>query len=689
VECVDIREALLAKSQGRLSDDELREFDEHVASCSECATTAASGAKAVALLTAYRMATDLEPEEDEIEAVLKHIETQDAERSERARRTREAPAPDRTKLYVFATVGIIVLAALGFILKETLFGTKPEAPNPVLTLLDEVTDARRARDFALLLDIQLHEEWARPDVRRRRIVSLVLARRLARGANMPEAIRLMKVILNEHASTAALRFGDLVYAAGGEDPLTVAGELELAWQLDRAIAECDRVLSTADDETKERANVHKATMLALAGRIDDAHALVDPFLPEVVPPEEIPEDYEPPMPDMPESFIGKIAWHIEDRIRRAQKARVLKETHKRKDPEEADYRGGELGIRALDADFALEQLKGIEEPILVGLLSTAWIHLMRGDFDTARVPMNECFQKAQKRFTRSVAQLGLAEIAFLEGRYYSALGNLGLAQEHSPDSSGPNRYWSLVLFYQAMREFADEGSTPRANSSFKLIKQELEDRGGELVVIIDETLVPTLAPLAKKRDDITSTWKKTGKASPFEDVFERIPGEVRGREIRSVSFNADSGGVAGVDGSTTSIGEGLLGQGLQVRGAGGRAAASLDLNEPEVEMWIIFAVRVDELGAFSVTARDEDGAAYRWRTHVLVPGRWYRMAIPAGALAPAPPGEQYATLLGKRIAAVGFALDASDGAASFTVDDLTIYAGQAFNETVDAAPASE
>jgi tetratricopeptide (TPR) repeat protein len=689
VECVDIREALLAKSQKRLSDDESREFDAHVESCDECKKTATAGGKAVALLTAYRIATDLEPDEEEIASVMKSIETADAARSERvARKAREAPAPDHTKLYVFAFVAIILLGATAFILKETLFGEAPPPPNPVLTLLDEVTDQRRARDFALLLDIQLHEEWSRPDVRHRRIITLALARRLARGANLPDGLGFMKVILTENAATASLRAPDVVFAAEPEDPLSLAGELELVWQFDRAIAECDRVLVAADDETKERARIHKAAMLTLSGRIDEAHALVDPLLPEVTPPAEVPENYEPPMPGMPESFAGKIAWHIEDRIRRAQKARTLKETHQRKDPEESDYRGGELGIRAIDPAFALDQLKGTEEPILVGLLSSAWVHLMRGDLSAARAPMNECFQKAQKRFTRSIAQLGLAEIAFMEGRYYSGLGNLALAQEHAPDSDGPNKYWSLVLFYQAMREFADEGSTPRASSSFKLIRQELEDRGGELVVMIDGTLKPMLAPLAQARDDVTAQWAKAS-ASPFAKIFEPIPGEVRGKQIRMAGFNTDTEGFTATDGGTVGNGPGLLGQGLVVTGAGSRAGATLDLNEPEVEMWLIFAVRTAARGSFSLTARDGDGGNYRWRTHVLAPNTWYRMAVPLGALAPETPGEQYVTILGKQVATVGFEFAAAEGTASFTVDDLMIHAGQAFGDNVDAAPAEQ
>jgi hypothetical protein len=709
VECADIQEMLLARQSGRVSEEETKGFDEHVEACSECASLVKAGAKSVALLKAYRIATDIEPEADDVEQVLSQLRTEEAERADRARKVQDEKPPDRAKLLAYVVVAVLLLAVTGFAIKVALFSSAPVEPNAILELLDEVTDGRRARDFALLLDVQLQEEWSRQDTRHRRIAALLLARRFARRGDLPRNVDFMKAILVEHASTAMLPGLPIAYAAEGADPLRLGGELELAWQCEAALREVKQVgASAADEDTRKRADVHAAAILALSGRIEEAKTIVDAYLPALPKADEDQdaaatgaaeggaevEYVEPPMPPQPEDFIGRIAWHIGDRLRRARIARHSMLTYERPKPDESDYRGGELGFAALDSAFAIESLKGIEEPILVGLLSLGWAHVLQGDFEGARGPLDTCFADAQKRFTRSLAATGLAEIAFLEGRFTAGLGNLGLAKEHAPDTTGPNQYRAIIMLQQATRELFDEGSAPRAKATFKYTRDELEDQGGEIVAFVDEAYEPLIDPLAAKRDEATATWPKKAKGV-FDGVYEKLPGEVRGLDFLLIGFDDEDHGFAGEGRTDVSLEPGYLGKALAVSSTRAKASAVLSLKatETETETWAIFTVRIGTRGAFSLILQDDARSRYRWRTVVLQPDRWYRLAVPFGAAESLVSTDEYRSMLGGQIGSIGFELDTGiyEGSlpARFVVDDLMIYHGQGFGDNAVAQPVNE
>ncbi len=103
--------------------------------------------------------------------------------------------------------------------------------------------------------------------------------------------------------------------------------------------------------------------------------------------------------------------------------------------------------------------------------------------------------------------------------------------------------------------------------------------------------------------------------------------------------------------------EGYKGRGARVESAGTFAAARLTFEAPvpEVETWIACAVKLECAGEFAIRAKEAaSGAVFRWRTFVLSPGRWHRLAVPLGAFEPEEPGGRDASLLMKKIESVDF-----------------------------------
>jgi len=672
--CAALREALLARALGRLSAEELSDLDQHARACEICAGLLRSSERAMALLRAYREATDLPVDGPAMEAVLGALAERDMERAARQERSRRAQAessrPARRRLLLGAAGALALVAVAGVATRYAFFRTEPPRPNPVLELLGEVTDAARARDLACVLDIQLQEEWAREAVRERRVATLLLARWLARREGFADSLAFLRAVLSEHARTVrARRPGGTVFAAERGDPLRLAGELKQAGLHALAAKECARVADSAKDALlRRRARLHGAASLLLEGRLDEAAAALSELRGESV--------------EAGGDFHGRLASLLQARLDRAREAREALKTHSRPKPDESDYRGGELGLRALDRACALEAFAGAEQPILVGLLSSAWAKLLAGETLSARVDLSNCFQRGQKRFTRSLAQLGLAEAAFLEGRYLSGLGHLRLAQEHAPDTEGASHYVSMVSLLQGLRELVDLGSAPSADSFLKTTEQV-----GAVEELLRSAYEPRVAPLAAKRDAVTRDWPKSD--SPFHKVLGRTPGSVVGTDALLASFEQGPGELSPEQGSTLSSVEGLSGRGVRVESGGPVASVGLALDIPEIETWAILAARPSGPGRFELRAADSGGRLYRWRTFLLVGGEWNRLAVPLGAFEPEEPSSAEDSLLAQRIARISLSFEPQPGApARFDLDELVVRHGQKTEERGADAPVS-
>jgi hypothetical protein len=240
-----------------------------------------------------------------------------------------------------------------------------------------------------------------------------------------------------------------------------------------------------------------------------------------------------------------------------------------------------------------------------------------------------------------------------------------------------------------MRQLVDVGSIPRSTATFKLMKGEIEPQGGQLLQRVHDLLLPLMPPLAKKRDEVTKSWPKI--QSPFANIYEKQPGEVRKHDYLLASFQNSTDPMSAGPESTVEPVDAVLGKGVAVTGRGTRASAQLEFGKIETETWVAFAVRAGCRGEFAVWATDGAGVRYRWRTFVLEPGTWYKLAVPLGAFEPVTPTEGYETPLGKRVDAISFSLDSSVGGASesparFELDELLLRCGQS-DEPLDAAVA--
>ena len=112
---------------------------------------------------------------------------------------------------------------------------------------------------------------------------------------------------------------------------------------------------------------------------------------------------------------------------------------------------------------------------------------------------------------------------------------------------------------------------------------------------------------------------------------------------------------------------------------------------PEVETWVVCAVKLDTEGAFALHATAaadaadvEGGTRFGWRTFVLKPGRWHGLAVPLGAFEPEKPTGRDESLLARKVSSIGFSLGlvgagtARPGAAgtAFVIDDVLLHHGR-------------
>lgn len=411
--------------------------------------------------------------------------------------------------------------------------------------------------------------------------------------------------------------------------------------------------------------LQQASSLLLEGRLDEASSVLSAM----------------EKTGSPGDLAGKLAVLVRERLDRARASRELLKAHVRPKPGESDYRGGELGVAALDRDFALKALAGAEQPILVGLLTSGWVKFLSGEFGPARVDFTTCFQKAQKRFTKSLAQLALAEIAFLEGRYLSGLGHLRLAQDYAPDTEGVSHFVSMLSLQQGLRELVELGSAPLADSFLKNTEQTPVLRG-----FIESAFAPRLPVLAASRDEVTKNWPQSD--SPFHKVLGRTPGSVPGTDAIIVSFERGAGELTPAPGCELSQTEGSSGMALRVDSHTRTASVSMVLDLQEVETWVILAARPHGPGRFELRAKDADGRWYSWRTYSLVPGEWNRMAVPLGALEPDEPTGGDDSLIARRVGSLVFSFETWSETASHSrldLDELIIRHGQkADQQGIDA-----
>jgi hypothetical protein len=212
--------------------------------------------------------------------------------------------------------------------------------------------------------------------------------------------------------------------------------------------------------------------------------------------------------------------------------------------------------------------------------------------------------------------------------------------------------------------------------------------------LVGEHLRPRIEPLVQAREAVTSSWPKV------EGVFHRYveapaPGTVSGPKavtnVVKLDFELGASKLAPAGGDAN-IGdaEGCEGRGARVESTGALAAARLTFDGPvpEVETWVACAVKLECAGEFSLRAKEAtSGAVFRWRTFVLSPGRWHRLAVPLGAFEPEEPGGGDASLLMKKIESVDFSFRpwAGRGPAAFVLDDVLVHHGDP-PEGTDTSP---
>ncbi|MHC4504754.1 MAG: hypothetical protein ACYTFI_15725, partial [Planctomycetota bacterium] len=289
---------------------------------------------------------------------------------------------------------------------------------------------------------------------------------------------------------------------------------------------------------------------------------------------------------------------------------------------------------------------------------------------------------------------GLAEIAFRQGRYMTGFARLLNARQERRNPEITTRFFTVVALTYGMRELLDGGSAPEARQVFGDGNLGgLEVREG-LQRLVDGHLLPRVEPLVQAREAVTSRWPKV------EGVFHRYveapaPGTVSGpREVTNVvrlDFEQGAPKLAPAGGDAN-IGEaeGYKGRGASVESAGALAVARLTFEAPvpEVETWVACAVKLGCPGEFCIRAKEAaSGTVFRWRTFVLSPGRWHRLAVPLGAFEPEEAGGGDASLLMKKIESVEYSFRpwAGNGRAAFILDDVLVHHGEP-PEGTDTSP---
>jgi len=722
MDCSEVREILLARELGLLDDDEAAEFDEHAASCESCGALVEAGDKAHQMLRAWRSATDELFDPSQIDEALAEFAALTERRSARAgspRRAREEAAGPETgskaPLVIIGVVAVVGIAAAAYFMLRP--PRSPARSDPIFAVLPAVTDSASARDVACILDVQIIDQLTLGSASEAKLAARLWARALARREGFAASPAFVRAILGGTGEGG-------VDSSAASDPLRLAGELELAGLAAWAEEECARVAASATDEkVKRRAKLHLAAALLRQGKLDEAEGIITEIAPPVVAPSadaeapaEAPEETdaetdaegEAPAEEAPRDFIATLADVLAEEVADARTARADLETRERTRPKYADDRGGKIAIDAFLFDRAYELFEG-EDPVHIAPLTGGWARLMQGDVDEARVVLLGV-AAVGRRYYRSMSYLGLAEIAFRQGRYMTGFARLLNAKQERRNPEITTRFLKVVALAQGMREFLDGGSAPAARRAFDEDNlSSLKVREG-MLRLVDGHLRPRIEPLVQAREAVTSTWPKV-KRMFDQFVDPPAPGTVSGpKDVTNVvklDFELGASKLAPAGGDTN-IGdaEGCKGRGAKVESAGALAAARLTFEAPvpEVETWVACAVKLGCPGEFCLRAKEAaSGAVFRWRTFVLSPGRWHRLAVPLGAFEPEEPGGRDASLLMKKIESVDFsfrpwagrgpaAVNAglqsganTPGPAAFILDDVLVHHGEP-PEGTDTSP---
>jgi len=680
--CRDVSETLLARVRGKIEGAEAEESARHIEKCAQCRGLVADAERAYALLRAYRIATDRERRAWDFTELVEELSKREKLRVERLEMRRqtaseiEAPKKRRLAIVMVILLGLLIGGAAAI---HSFINRPPELKvNAIADLVPAVTDGARARDLAVVLDLQLLDEWAMPNPREERLAGLAWARHLARREGFADGPEFVRAILNTHARLASRgwRFPEgVVCAADGADPLRELDSLELAGLVARAASTAARLAEDAakkgDEELRRRAELHRAAALLRAGKLDDSEAALQPLLPPVG------EDGAVQAGD----FRQKLANILYDRIARARAARESLKNHKRPAANVIDTDGAFLATAALDLDAVLGALTG-RDATYRGAVQAGWAHLMRGELAEAYGLLFLVRQKAGTRYLQSIARLGLSEIAFLEGRYSAGLSGLQSAMEKLTN----NAFVALIALQQGMRECLDTGCVAGITP---LVGEARQSQFGRVSTLIAEKLEPRVAPLADARYRVTSTWPKVETA--FTKILGDAPGTVSPRDVLAVDFEKTALPFEAVAPVRLEAAAGLEGQCARFTSTAREVSARLPLGKPEVETWLAFAVKLAAKGELIVWAEDAAGRRYEWRTAALDQGLWYRLALPLGALEPADGDPGDASIIGGQVASVGWTFRFFGAgktlldAAVMDLDSVLVHYGRELPDGVDVA----